>query len=302
MQRSPAPRGFFAPARGVAVTVCLVVALGACGPDADPEGAAAGATGEPAPPATASPTTDPTTAMPGTSTPPAPSAAGQHLRVAAGDVVVDLAGDWPEGSAPRVAGTETSRTVSTGTGTLPLTFSLDDGGFVRHADGSVSVLDADGGTPVGGLTRPDGPATFRDVDPQHLELVSTTGAAGAASADDGTSGDGRATPGDGAREEVVTTLGTAGVAAASWGEREGGRSLAVDATDWARSAGTAGVELVWAELAAAHPEVDTPTMRDQLVCHALGAPDKATWNLEPWRPDVGLVAVLAARCNPTDEG
>ncbi|WP_278234853.1 DUF2599 domain-containing protein [Isoptericola sp. AK164] len=294
MQPSPAPRGFLTPACGVAVAVGLVVVLGACGPDADPEGAAGGAASEPSPPATTSPTTDPTTAMPGTPAPSAPSAAGQHLRVAAGDVVVDLAGDWPEDSAPRVAGTGASRTVSTGTGALPLTFSVDGGELVRHADGSVSVLDADGGSPVGGLTRPDGPATFRDVDPQHLELVGTAGTAG--TDDDG------ATSGDGAREEVGTALGTAGVVDATWGEREGGRSLAVDATDWARSAGTAGVELVWAELVAADPEVDTATMRDQLVCHALGAPDKATWNLEPWRPDVGLVAVLAARCNPTDEG
>ncbi|MBC7292192.1 MAG: DUF2599 domain-containing protein, partial [Actinotalea sp.] len=42
-----------------------------------------------------------------------------------------------------------------------------------------------------------------------------------------------------------------------------------------------------------------PGMRDQLECHALGAPDKESWNLEPWRPDVGLLATLAARCNPT---
>jgi hypothetical protein len=40
-------------------------------------------------------------------------------------------------------------------------------------------------------------------------------------------------------------------------------------------------------------------MRDQLACHALGAPDKATWNLEPWRPDVGLLLIMAAGCNPT---
>jgi hypothetical protein len=40
-------------------------------------------------------------------------------------------------------------------------------------------------------------------------------------------------------------------------------------------------------------------MHDQLVCHGIGAPDKATWNLEPWRPDVGLLAVLAAGCNPS---
>ncbi|WP_414647956.1 DUF2599 domain-containing protein [Cellulomonas sp.] len=40
-------------------------------------------------------------------------------------------------------------------------------------------------------------------------------------------------------------------------------------------------------------------MHDQFLCHALGAADKATWNLEPWRPDVGSMATLMARCNPT---
>ncbi|CPU68017.1 Protein of uncharacterised function (DUF2599) [Mycobacteroides abscessus] len=59
------------------------------------------------------------------------------------------------------------------------------------------------------------------------------------------------------------------------------------------TAGSAGTQVV-----AAEPEADTPTMHDQLVCHAVGAPDKATWNLEPWRPDVGLLATMSARCNP----
>ena len=39
-------------------------------------------------------------------------------------------------------------------------------------------------------------------------------------------------------------------------------------------------------------------MYDQLACHAVGAPDKAAWNLVPWRPDVGTVAAFAAACNP----
>ncbi|MBD8078800.1 DUF2599 domain-containing protein [Cellulosimicrobium arenosum] len=130
----------------------------------------------------------------------------------------------------------------------------------------------------------DGPAaatssgvTVEQVDDRHVEIgVETDGPA-----------------------SVTTTLGTDGIRSATWGEREGGRSLAVDPTAWARSAGRAGQDVVRARLVATEPEADSPTMRDQLTCHALGAPDKATWNLEPWRPDVGLVAVLAARCNPT---
>ncbi|MBT0994059.1 DUF2599 domain-containing protein [Cellulomonas sp. DKR-3] len=100
--------------------------------------------------------------------------------------------------------------------------------------------------------------------------------------------------------------GTAGVWLATtmvedldWGEREGGRSLAVTPSDWARSGGLAADELVPAQVVAAEPEAGTSTMRDQLACHQLGAPDKATWNLEPWRPDVGPLEVLVARCNPT---
>ena len=52
-------------------------------------------------------------------------------------------------------------------------------------------------------------------------------------------------------------------------------------------------------LAAAEPEADAQNVRDQLTCHLIGAPDKATWNLEPWRPDVGLLETIAALCNPS---
>ncbi|MFI2754135.1 DUF2599 domain-containing protein [Cellulomonas sp. P22] len=86
---------------------------------------------------------------------------------------------------------------------------------------------------------------------------------------------------------------------ADWGEREGGRSLAVRPTTWARAGGLAAQEGVWAAVIAQEPEADTNGMHDQLLCHAVGAPDKAAWNLEPWRPDVGSLATLAARCNPT---
>lgn len=89
---------------------------------------------------------------------------------------------------------------------------------------------------------------------------------------------------------AVTTL--------DWGEREGGRSLAVAPNDWARSGGEAALEVAWSEIVEREPEADVPGMYDQLACHALGAPDKETWNLEPWRPAVGLLGTLAARCNP----
>ncbi|WP_435300636.1 DUF2599 domain-containing protein [Timonella sp. A28] len=40
------------------------------------------------------------------------------------------------------------------------------------------------------------------------------------------------------------------------------------------------------------------TMKKQFQCHVIGAPTKDTWNLEPWRPDGTLTAIMAARCNP----
>lgn len=86
---------------------------------------------------------------------------------------------------------------------------------------------------------------------------------------------------------------------ATWGEDEGGRSLAVVPAPWVRTAEDfAAVDQLWAELVETYPEADSPGMYDQLVCHVVGAPEKDSWNLEPWRPDVGLPAVMRARCNP----
>ncbi|PSL38202.1 uncharacterized protein DUF2599 [Labedella gwakjiensis] len=38
--------------------------------------------------------------------------------------------------------------------------------------------------------------------------------------------------------------------------------------------------------------------RDQLVCQISNAWDKRPWNLDPWRPNVGYAATVAALCNP----
>ncbi|WP_051681976.1 DUF2599 domain-containing protein [Cellulomonas sp. HZM] len=89
------------------------------------------------------------------------------------------------------------------------------------------------------------------------------------------------------------------VADAGWGTREGGRSLAVTPTAWARAGGLAAQRLVWQQLVDLEPSAESPSMHDQLLCHELGAPDKATWNLEPWRPEVDALEMLRTRCNPT---
>jgi hypothetical protein len=149
--------------------------------------------------------------------------------------------------------------------------------LVPQDDDSVVVL-ADDGAFLGGMARPTvgpgAPPTRLEPMPDGVTRLSVTGA-------------------------VSVRVGAHALAGAEWGQREGGRSLAVEPTSWARSAGQAGEVGTWTELVRAVPEADTQTMRDQLTCHVLGAPDKNTWNLEPWRPDVGLLMTLAASCNAT---
>jgi hypothetical protein len=99
---------------------------------------------------------------------------------------------------------------------------------------------------------------------------------------------------------VGATVAASALRSATWADRddEGGRSLAVVPATWARTGGRAAEEAVWSQLVALVPEAGTQAMHDQLTCHTIGAPDKASWNLEPWRPDVGLLQTLAALCNP----
>lgn len=100
---------------------------------------------------------------------------------------------------------------------------------------------------------------------------------------------------------VRLTLATVAVRSATWADLddEGGRSLAVVPSTWARGGGLVVDALLWAQLVAAQPEADSQGMHDQLTCHQIGAPEKESWNLEPWRPDVGLVQAMLARCNPS---
>lgn len=99
---------------------------------------------------------------------------------------------------------------------------------------------------------------------------------------------------------VSATFAGSAVREATWRDLadEGGRSLAVVPATWARGGSLAAEELVWAQITAQEPDADLPTMRDQLSCHLIGAADKASWNLEPWRPDVGLIRMIGALCNP----
>ncbi|MFI6865862.1 DUF2599 domain-containing protein [Nocardia sp. NPDC050406] len=88
-----------------------------------------------------------------------------------------------------------------------------------------------------------------------------------------------------------------------WTDAVDGRRLLVYPTTAGRADTypTAG-DRAWQEILTATPEADTPGMRDQFLCHwewaRLVAPDKPSWNLEPWRPAVGYQETVDALCNP----
>ncbi|RHA37785.1 DUF2599 domain-containing protein [Cellulomonas rhizosphaerae] len=100
-------------------------------------------------------------------------------------------------------------------------------------------------------------------------------------------------------DDVTVWFAGATITKTRWANQEGGRSLAVTPTAWTRAGGLAAHDLVWSQLVEREPDANSATMRAQLQCHELGAPDKPTWNLEPWRPEVSDLEMIAARCNPT---
>ena len=87
------------------------------------------------------------------------------------------------------------------------------------------------------------------------------------------------------------------VSSARWLTRAGIEAVEVVPTVDGR-APSVDADAVWAQLVAKLPGVDTPGMRDQLVCHVHFAPGKTAWFLEPARPAVGYAATVAAGCNP----
>lgn len=212
-------------------------------------------------------------------------------------------------AAPAVAADESAPdaqrvTLSLSPGGSARLALLSDGALDVDSDGSILVLDG-GGTPVAAIGPPEPPSHAEDV--PRIEVTETDATHARVELDDRTrpaQGTGSGSPGSvggPARTEPLPftfAVGTRAIESATWGENEGGRSLAVDPTDWARHAGEAGVDLIRTQLVAAEPGADSATMGDQLVCHAMGAPDKSTWNLEPWRPDVGLILTATAQCNP----
>lgn len=245
-----------------------------------------------------------TSPAPAPSTPPAAPTAAADLRAVAEDAVEGLG---------VVAGTNLTRTGddTDADGARTLTWTAqggswaDDPQVVVHlvaaegwtvtaaGDGSVVVHDEAGVARVGVappvVTTPEGASRPVVVPEATADGVLTLTLEAGPTAEDGAPGD----------VDLTLHASTTAVASLTWGDREGGRSLAVVPTAWARGGHEAALKLLRAELNAAEPESATAVMDDQLVCHTVGAPDKESWNLEPWRPDIGLLGVLAAACNPT---
>jgi hypothetical protein len=281
-------------ALGVLVGIGLVTALAGCtGPARPAEETSAGSS--PAP----SSTSVATLMDPG-------SLRVDGAAVTSGEVTlavwppVGLAASAPDEDGAVVLQVPLPQVADGTTAVLPVATLVAPEGMTLDAlsDDSTVVRGADGGV-VAALTAPvlTGEAAAAGL------RVTVTGA------DDGTIAWSVTRPvrTDGSVETDPSPAGTAtatfaatAVRSATWADRddEGGQSLAVVPATWARSGSLAAEEAVWAQVVSIAPDADLPTMRDQLTCHTIGAPDKASWNLEPWRPEVGLLATLAARCNP----
>ena len=80
--------------------------------------------------------------------------------------------------------------------------------------------------------------------------------------------------------------------------------LQVFPTDAGRTAqGETLIDIAWQEVNVLAPDAPTPGMREQFYCHWVYAravePNKASWNLEPWRPVVTTRRMIETGCNPS---
>ncbi|BBX66805.1 DUF2599 domain-containing protein [Mycolicibacterium psychrotolerans] len=91
---------------------------------------------------------------------------------------------------------------------------------------------------------------------------------------------------------------------AKWGDLSSLRVYPTAAgRDTSGRPGTAAqADEAWGEILALSPDVAIAGMKEQFVCHwqfaEIVEPGKVSWNLEPWRPEVGPDEMIAAGCNP----
>ena len=204
-------------------------------------------------------------------------------------VLVDVAGDGSAGAATSGSGGKNPRSE----GGLLLA------GLVAPRDGYREVRVGDLRRPFAGKVPPRGVVgrgawLVDDPDPggrtaRTVTLAAVIDAPGA--------------PGSARRaraDRTAVVVGTDLLASVTWraqGE-DGGGSYVVTPTLWGRMSGETGQLHLLAALRAHEPSAATGVVGKQLLCHAIGAPAKDTWNLEPWRPDVSTAEYLLAACNP----
>jgi hypothetical protein len=103
-------------------------------------------------------------------------------------------------------------------------------------------------------------------------------------------------------------LGFDMIKSAAWEHHTEGWTLKVTPTGWARFnaggylPGVAGWNELYAKYRNRGLNTNLDGMRDQFICHqqvvALRAPNKPTWNLDEWRPNVSYLQTVNASCNP----
>jgi Protein of unknown function (DUF2599) len=90
------------------------------------------------------------------------------------------------------------------------------------------------------------------------------------------------------------------IASARWVALPQGKRLIVRPTQCGRRTAFRSPKAAFAEAIrrGGHGAPDRGSLYWQFLCHAEFASFKATWDLEAWRPDVGLAGTIAAGCNP----
>ncbi|MFD8493712.1 DUF2599 domain-containing protein [Amycolatopsis sp. NPDC059657] len=107
-----------------------------------------------------------------------------------------------------------------------------------------------------------------------------------------------------ARLQAAPDLKQAIIDHTAWLTDPKGPRLAVFPTEYGRTSAPASAwASAWNEVVALAPSANQQNMKDQFRCHydfaRATAPDKPSWNLEQWRPDVGYLATVLAQCNPS---